>query len=47
MSKQQAEEIARKYVQAHREQFAKVPAKAIEAAVQRVAGALQGLSPAK
>lgn len=43
MSKAQAEEIARKYIEAHREHFGKVTPQAIENAIRRVAGALHGL----
>lgn len=47
MGKKQAEEIARTYIQSHKDSFGKVTKKEIENAVQRIAGALQGLSPAK
>lgn len=47
MGKKQAEEIARNYVQSHKGSFGKVTKKEVENAVQRIAGALQGLSVAK
>jgi hypothetical protein len=47
MSKKQAEQLARQYVESQRSQFGKVKPEAVEKAVQRVAGALQALSSAK
>ena len=47
MSKQQAEQIARQYVQAHKEQLGRVSPEALETAVKRVAGALRGMKSAK
>jgi hypothetical protein len=47
MSKQQAVEIARKYVESNRQHFGNATPQAIEQAVKRVAGALTGLSPQK
>ena len=47
MGKKQAEELARTYIQSHKESFGKVTQKEIDIAVKRVAGALQGLSQAK
>lgn len=47
MGKEQAEQIARSYVQSHRECFGKVSKKEIDAAVKKVAGALQGLAANK
>jgi hypothetical protein len=43
MSKTQAEEIARKYVESNKKHFGNVSQEAIENAVKRVAGALTGL----
>jgi hypothetical protein len=43
MSKKQAEEIARQYIEAHQEQISGVSPRAIETAIKRVAGALTGL----
>ncbi len=43
MSKQQAVEIARKYVESNKKHFGNVSAQEIEQAVMRVAGALTGL----
>jgi hypothetical protein len=43
MSKKQAEQIAREFVQAHRDHLAASP-EAIEQAVKKVAGALVGLA---
>ena len=45
MSKQQAEQIARAYIQSHRESFGNVSKKDIEAAVKKVAVALSSIEP--
>jgi len=47
MGKEQAEQVARTYIQSHQSSFGNVSKKEIEAAVQKVAGALQGLSKNK
>jgi len=43
MSKKQAEEIARKYVESNQKHFGNASQEAIDNAVKRVAGALAGL----
>ena len=47
MVKQQAEQIAKQYVESQRGQFGPVKQDAIDKAVRRVAGALQAISKAK
>jgi hypothetical protein len=47
MGKEQAEKIARLYIQSHRESFGKVSKMEVDTAVRRVAGALRGIRPTK
>lgn len=47
MIKQQAQQIAKEYVESQRNQFGPVKQEAIDKAVRRVAGALQAISKAK